>query len=66
MVGLGPTIHEVSLGEIGSAETNSWMVVPSTTMTNEESGDSEPTQAVGAAVMSHGSRLALRLAGMTV
>ena len=36
MVGLGPTIQRVSMGtESRRLQTNSWMVVPSTTLTSE-------------------------------
>jgi hypothetical protein len=36
MVGLGPTIHEFSMGNETPVARNSWMVVPSTTMTYEK------------------------------
>ena len=36
MVGLGPTIHEFREAKILHRQTNSWMGVPSTTMTREK------------------------------
>jgi hypothetical protein len=36
MVGLGPTIHEFPVSGLRSLQANSWMVVPSTTMTKEK------------------------------
>jgi hypothetical protein len=35
MVGLGPTIHEFLRAMHNGLQANSWMVVPSTTMTIE-------------------------------
>jgi hypothetical protein len=41
MVGFGPTIHEFRGARFGLLQANSWMVVPSTTMTKENVAGSE-------------------------